>query len=126
MLQGRTMSNRARLGFGGQSLVVELLTEDRLYGRHASPVPDADRAGGPELNRILDRALDDGFTYLRYLDPFQDTIFNSVQMPAIIPELERLGGSAQTSAEQKAIDKVLALARRCAGSVHCFLRFVSD
>jgi hypothetical protein len=112
--------------FSGQSLVVVLLSERQLFAFVHKPVPDHNRAGGAELNSVLDRALDDSFVHLRYLDPYQHTVFSTVQMAAVIPELERLRTAVGTEAEARTLDAVIDLARRCAAQTHGFLAFIGD
>lgn len=87
-------------------------------------MPDADRAGGPELNAVLGRWLDHSFTYLRHLDEYGTTIFNGLQMVDVLPELERLAAIAPESGVMK---RVVELARRCIDEQpHIFLVFLGD
>jgi hypothetical protein len=101
-----------RRRFGGQALGVVLMNEAQLRRLpNAEPVSDDDIVGSPELNEVLDRALDDSFIYLRHLQEYDDTIFNHSQMSDVIPELERLRGFAEGS-EVEVVDRVIALAKR--------------
>lgn len=112
--------------FGGQSLVVELRDEKRLFGDDRSRVPDTDRGGGGELNTVLARALDDSFPYLRYVDPHCNTAFSYLQMQPVLPELRRLQGFTRSDRESRVIARVIELAERCADRVHCYLVFLGD
>jgi hypothetical protein len=107
--------------FGGQSLVVEL-RDSRL----SSPVADNERAGGPPLNAVLDRALPGDFRYLIMLDPYGGTIFNEHSMALLIPELEQLRTIARSDLEARTLDRVIWLAQRCANGEGSFLIFGGD
>ena len=114
-----------RIGFGGQSLVVELRNRDHLV-EVSSRVPDNDRAGGESLNKVLDRALDSSFLQLRNLDSDGDTIFSRLQMRDVIPELDRLRDFARSDVEKRTIEKILGLAKRCQAQSDSYLVFLGD
>jgi hypothetical protein len=62
--------------------------------------------------------LDDGeYPMLRFVDAYGTTYFSSIQMIAVIPELERLA----TARPLPALDKVLEMARRVRAKPHTFL-----
>lgn len=61
------------------------------------------------------------FPYLRFIDPYGDTVFGSYQMVAVIPELEAL----LTERPSPEIEAVLAAARQCAGRGR-YLWFLGD
>lgn len=63
-------------------------------------------------------------TTLGYLDPNGETVFNRLQMAAVIPELQSLK-SRIDSDFQAVIDRVLAIADECADEPHTYLAFVS-
>ena len=65
---------------------------------------------------------DNRYPLLRLVDPNGDTMFSSYQMVAVVPELERLA----IEKPSPSIDRVLAVARRCASSVHTYLWFIGD
>jgi hypothetical protein len=111
-------------GFGGQSLVVRLV-EEVMLPRPSIPA-DAPIAGGSPLNVVLGRALDESYVFLSGLDEYGDTIFNSLQMRAVIPELERLLTETRSDLERRTVQGVLDLAHRCANEVHMYLVFLGD
>lgn len=121
-----------RTGFGGQSLNVELRGEHELVADFRAV--DSDRAGGSQLNRILNRAFGKAgaehlgrFAYLEELDEYGTTVFNQNQLYQVIPELHRLRPAAKGASEQEALDRVIELAVRCKDdSPGCFLVFLGD
>jgi hypothetical protein len=57
------------------------------------------------------------------IDPYDDTVFNAMQMAAVTPELVRL--LAETGIDE--VRQVLDLARRCERAGHGeFLVFIGD
>lgn len=76
------------------------------------------------LSRILPPQGDPDFPFLGLLDPYGDTLFSSVQMKAVIPEIRRLRALSLDS------DDVLSgleeLAEECRDGNHVFLVFVGD
>lgn len=62
------------------------------------------------------------FVLLRYLDPYGDTIFNRVQIQALIEDLLRLKSQYQVTA----LDEVIALAEQCKQEIHAYLVFYGD
>src|SRR5438874_2129635 len=122
-----TRTREQSQGFGGQSLIVELRDERQVLGRDSGAVKDSERAGGPELNAILARGLDGGFTYLKDLDEYGTTIFNRLQLEQVLLELQRLRAAVETESEEHVLERVIELAERCrAGQPHCVLAFLGD
>ena len=69
-------------------------------------------------------ALD--FACLRFVDPYGDTIFNTLQLPFLLEELRR---RSESSFEPKVIahlQAVLELVNKAQGHVHTYVRFVGD
>ena len=61
-----------------------------------------------------------------FIDQFGDTVFNRLQMPPLLSELQALRTVATLPEEKTFIGRVETLARRCQREVHHFLRFVGD
>ncbi|HWN10110.1 MAG TPA: hypothetical protein VNO50_12740 [Pyrinomonadaceae bacterium] len=107
MDQGKRQTRR---GFGGQSLMVELMTEDHLVGDRTLPA-QVRRVGGPELNSLLNRAFSNvAFTHLGNLDAYGLTIFNEMQVAEVLIELELLREFAKTEKENQVLGEVIELA----------------
>jgi len=119
--------------WGGQSTDVELWTGKVLFGREPPPTDDDSRAGGPGLTGVLNRALldesaADQFPVLRFLDPFDVTVFNRRQVEELTPEIERLVRWATEADELAACEDLLRLARKCLADFKHdgFLVFIGD
>lgn len=91
-----------------------------------------------EFGEELDSALDEGgrlaafwpagdpeYPYLRGVDTEGTTVFNRLQLEAVIPELERLEKAAPPELKAAAA-RVLRLARKAASEPHLHLRFLGD
>jgi hypothetical protein len=118
---------------GGQSTNVELWSERILFGRDPRP-SDADlRSGGPGLTGVLNRALLDesiepsAFPLLRFLSPFDNSVYNVAEVRELLQEIERLRGWAVLSDEHEACASLLALAHKCAEMERwAYLVFIGD
>jgi len=70
---------------------------------------------------------DETYPLLSGIDPYGDTIFNSLQLPHLILELERRLEVMDAGPKSRSVEGVLALAREClASSPHTYLVFVGD
>ncbi len=79
-----------------------------------------------ELLRPLIPSLDeDGYELLGYVDPYGDTIFNWSQAELLISDLERAKGLKANSTEAvELLERIIQLARQCAGQPHLYLKFL--
>ncbi len=93
-----------------------------------------------ESGEVQDEVLDDGnltdkllpdredgaSPCLRFVDPFGDTLFNHIQIPLVIGELEKKLRCA-TKAEIKAhCEAILSLLRAARGEEHTYVRFSGE
>jgi hypothetical protein len=81
-----------------------------------------DEAGIPV--QVLDLAPRDS-TCVRFIDPYGDTVFNQLQLPVLISELEQM---VRSSASEELRRRVMSVVSFLAGSkgVHQYVRFVGD
>ena len=63
---------------------------------------------------------------LRFINPYGDTIFNILQLPVLVQELERVLASVSDPQLQAHARAVLDLANQAKGEAHTYLRFVGD
>jgi hypothetical protein len=79
-----------------------------------------------ELLRSLIPSLDEeGYELLGYVDPYGDTIFNWSQAQLLISDLERAKGSKANSTEAvELLERIIQLARQCAGQPYLYLKFL--
>lgn len=112
-----------RRGFGGQTLGVLLQSESQAFSREGEWIA---MGGGHLLTDVLSRALDDSFVFLQYLNEYGDTVFNTLQMEAVIPELIRLMPYTHTAEERATLEDVIAMANRVREGTHLYLIFLGD
>ena len=84
-------------------------------------LPDGDAS----LNAVVARAPDNSVC-LRFIDPYGDTVFNRIQLPLLISELQHARQDLPGGASPAHIDSVLALVRRAEDEVHTYVRFLGD
>lgn len=60
---------------------------------------------------------------LRFIDPYGNTSFNRLQMPALIVEIEHTRGHLKDERAEKFAGEVLRLALRCQDEVNTYLKF---
>jgi hypothetical protein len=117
---------QTRGGFGGQILMVELMTEDHLVGDRTLSAPRR-RVGGRGLNSLLNRAFPKAaFTHLGNVDEYGTTIFNEMQVAEVLLELERLREFATTKEENRVLEEVIELAATTQREHRTFLVFLGD
>jgi hypothetical protein len=77
------------------------------------------------LNGVLPPVSDQTYRCLGYVDEYGVTIFNRMQMPDLIAELERLSGHSNDQ-RRGLINQVLGLAQRCRDELHMYVKFRGD
>jgi hypothetical protein len=95
----------------------------RLEDEHANVMEEIDWPSW--LDDVLPPHEDETFQCLRFIDPYGDTVFNRVQMPTLLSELERLRDSVPSRNHQQ-FDELVRLAQRCLSDVHLYIRFYGD
>jgi hypothetical protein len=107
---------------------IEMWGESFLRGWEGASPPER-LEGLPTFDRLLapvwrqDRLQE--FKVLQCIDPYGVTVFNQLQIPALLEDLERLRPLLETSEQRRALDGVLELARR-AYLPSTFLVFIGD
>lgn len=82
-----------------------------------------DRAG--DFERLL--PFDDqSFRLLCYLNPYGDTMFNTVQMADLLTEVDQLAGRDPKPIERRGLDRLRVLAERCRDDPHLYVWFIGD
>lgn len=72
---------------------------------------------------IIDSEKQMKFILLKYLNPYGDAFFNSLQCEDLILDLEKL---KNIDTENIAIDKIIELAKQCKRTPHTYLSFYGD
>ena len=84
----------------------------------------------PDLESLLSRFFPswDDLTYhfLRYIDPWGETVFNHLQMDELIFELRRIRQKASTEEQRAFVDAIEGMAGRCKDSDGLYLKFSGD
>jgi hypothetical protein len=84
----------------------------------------------PDLESLLSRFFpswdDQSFHFLRYIDPWGETVFNHLQMDELISELRRIRARASTEEERAFVDAIEGMATRCKDGEGLYLKFIGD
>ena len=75
--------------------------------------------------RILPALEDLTFVCLRFVDPYGDTVFNRLQIPFLLKDIERLK-TAVKEEDLVVLDGLQRCAEVCLGKIHTYLRFIGD
>src|SRR6187200_68234 len=85
--------------------------------------PLARYAGPPLDERLLQQAPGDS-ACLRFIDPYGDTTFNSMQVAVLEKELSALSATAGEAAEQAR--SLLQFVKQFEKRLHSYLKFIGD
>ena len=99
---------------------IDLQWEDE-EGTRVAGLPDSDGL----VKRILPDHTDATFPWLRFVDLYGDTIFNQLQVPQLITELEVLLRQRHEASVHRHLVAMLVFARQSHGN-HMYLRFYGD
>ena len=66
------------------------------------------------------------FQLLTFLDPYGDTVFNQLQAGQVLQELNLIRERLTNDGDLRLLDRVIALAQRCASTPNMYLRFIGD
>jgi hypothetical protein len=97
----------------------------RLRGGDDDDVLDvlADESG--RLAQALTN-LDGRYPYLSCIDQYGITIFNRLQARVLLAEIDRVRSESQFAPLAGVLDRLAAMAERCAQEVHLFLEVEGD
>jgi hypothetical protein len=91
-------------------------------GKATEEIPDL----GSLLSRFFPSWDDSTYHFLRYIDPWGETVFNHLQMDELIFELRRIRFKATTEEERAFVDAIEGMAGRCKDSDGLYLKFIGD
>jgi hypothetical protein len=77
------------------------------------------------LHRLFQRSFEEE-PLLVEIDWYGDTVFNRVQMPRFLSQWQALAGNSQSPNQKQIVEEIRALAERCEGEVHLYLKFIGD
>lgn len=78
------------------------------------------------LSRYISSSVWPDTSCLRFIDPYGDAIFNRLQIPVLIHELEVRKSAVENSATRAHLDEVLSLLKPAEGEVHTYMWFIGD
>jgi hypothetical protein len=78
------------------------------------------------VEKLLPPFEDESSYCLRFIDPYGDTVFNSLQMPIFIKELEQAIEETSENDVKSIGQKILKLATECQKDDHQYLKFYGD
>ena len=64
------------------------------------------------------------YPFLSTIDPYSYTLYNSLQVPLLVEELQKLASEDEDTELKVAVEKLIEYLE--AVSVHCFIRFIGD
>ncbi len=68
----------------------------------------------------------EGTACLRFVDPYGDTIFNQLQIPVLIEELEAVAGRSDEADLAESVRRLVGFLRGCDEQVHTHVKIVGD
>ncbi|MEX8505757.1 hypothetical protein [Leptothrix ochracea] len=78
------------------------------------------------LGKFLPDESDFGFVCLRFVDPYGDTIFNTLQIPVVLQELQARLAIPLSPLVEEHLRKAIALVENAENHIHTYLRFIGD
>jgi len=100
---------------------IDLFWEDER-GKRLGTVSDEKNLSA----RLLENSNLDATVFLRFIDRYGDTVFNQLQIPSLIGEIEHLHATIKDHPTQQQIGAILTLARKSKGEIHTYLKFRGD
>ena len=78
------------------------------------------------LPRLIPSHADKSSQCLRFIDPYGVTVYNGLQMPFLLEELETLLQRTQGQEAKEFVARIIELAQRTQNDVHLYLKFNGD
>ena len=75
---------------------------------------------------LVSQVNDARFTCLRFVDPYGDTVFNRLQMTALLEDLRALRQNPDNSQHEGVLGEIETLVRRGQATVHTYIKFIGD
>jgi hypothetical protein len=66
------------------------------------------------------------FACLRFVDPYGDTVFNTLQLPVLLQELKKCHSNSLEFSVAEHLNEAIALVSKSQGYIHTYVRFVGD
>jgi len=101
---------------------IEVLLEDERGNAVSVAVFDA--AG--IIARSIPDLADVRCSCVRFINPYGDTVFNTLQAPVLLAEWDRLRAAFEAEGAAGLWENVRELVARCADDPHLYVRFIGD
>jgi hypothetical protein len=75
---------------------------------------------------VLSHVHDTRFTCLRFVDPYGDTIFNRLQMTALLDDLHVLRQNPGNDQHENILSQIETLVQRGQSEPHIYIKFIGD
>jgi hypothetical protein len=98
----------------------------RLQDENGEVLDVAGDSGVGEKGFWLATARRENYLLTTFIDLYGQTVFNRLQMPALIEEFQRLRADVPSEAARDSLTRIIELAERCQNEVHLYLVFVGD
>ena len=96
----------------------------RLVDEGGAVVDEAASVDAAALARAQESR--DSYPRIAEIDPYGDTVFNKLQIPALLNELDGVLHEMDNPGEQQWLLDLRALAERCGGGTHLYLKLIGD
>jgi len=75
--------------------------------------------------RLIQPRWTEGTACLRFVDPYGDTVFNQLQIPVLIEELDAVAARASDADLEASVRKLIEFLRGC-DEIHTYLKVIGD
>jgi hypothetical protein len=79
-----------------------------------------------ELEQLFSRVPSNHCRWLKWIDPYGDTVLNRLQIPDFLEQWNALREFAATDSERATLEAVQQIAEFCLEEPHRYLRFYGD
>ena len=101
---------------------IEVVIQDEKCNNISEVVEDP----GGVIAHSLPAFVDSTYSCVRFIDPYGDTIFNSLQTTVMIEEWDRLKHSFSEQNAETLWADIRKLIVRCSEEPHTYLKFIGD
>ena len=90
---------------------------------------------GNTLDQFLDpkrilpkliRLSQEGYWFIKYIDPYGDTVFNQLQLPPLINELKLLELTITVKEHLEFLRQLINFINNSQNKIHCYIKFYGD
>jgi hypothetical protein len=101
---------------------IEVVLQDEMHNDISETIHDPSGVVAASLPDLTDGS----YSCLRFIDPYGDAVFNSMQATVMIEEWERLRPSFSEHNAEALWAAIRRLIFRCSEEPHTYLKFIGD